>query len=275
MSLMLLAADGRTYIEAVVLGLIEGLTEFLPVSSTGHILLAGHFMGFESTGKTFEVVIQLGAILALLLIYTQRLLGVAAAAPRDPKARRFIASILLAFLPAAVIGALAHDYIKDVLFESPGLICATLIGGGLILLVVDRVKLPVRHADATAYPLPMAFSIGLCQCLAMVPGVSRSGATIVGALLMGADKRSAAEFSFFLAMPTMAGAFAYDLYKNYKILDTNDVTLIAIGFVAAFLSGLVVVRGFLNFISRHGFTPFAWWRIVVGCFGLAGLWMFG
>lgn len=275
MSLTLLATDGGTYIEALILGLIEGLTEFLPVSSTGHILLAGHFMGFESTGKTFEVVIQLGAILALLLVYAQRLLGVAAAALRDPKARRFIASILLAFLPAAVIGALAHDYIKDVLFESPGLICATLIGGGIILLVVDRVKLPVRHADAMAYPLPMAFSIGLCQCLAMVPGVSRSGATIVGALLMGADKRSAAEFSFFLAMPTMAGAVVYDLYKNRDVLDFSDTALIAMGFVTAFVTALLVVRVLLEFVSRRGFAMFGWWRIAVGLAGLAGLSLLG
>lgn len=275
MSLMLLAADGRTYLEALVLGLIEGLTEYLPVSSTGHILLAGHFMGFDSTGKTFEVVIQLGAILALLLVYTQRLLSVAAAAPRDPKARRFIASILIAFLPAAVIGALAHDYIKEVLFESPGLICATLIGGGLILLVVDRVRLPVRYADVMAYPLPMAFSIGLCQCLAMVPGVSRSGATIVGALLMGADKRSAAEFSFFLAMPTMAGAVVFDLYKSRHILDFSDTTLIAVGFVTAFVTALLVVRALLEFVSRRGFSVFGWWRITIGLAGLAGLYLLG
>ena len=245
------------------------------MSSTGHILLAGRFMGFDSTGKTFEVVIQLGAILALLLVYTQRLLGVAAAAPRDPKARRFIASILIAFLPAAVIGALAHDYIKEVLFESPGLICATLIGGGLILLVVDRVRLPVRYADAMAYPLPMAFSIGLCQCLAMVPGVSRSGATIVGALLMGADKRSAAEFSFFLAMPTMVGAVVYDLYKSRHILDFSDTALIAVGFVTAFVTALLVVRALLEFVSRRGFSVFGWWRIAVGLAGLAGLYLVG
>jgi undecaprenyl-diphosphatase len=271
MSLLLLAAAGRTYVEALALGLIEGLTEFLPVSSTGHILLAGHFMGFESTGKTFEVVIQLGAILALLLVYAQRLLGVAAAAPASPQARRFIFSILLAFLPAAVIGALAHDYIKDVLFESPGLICVMLIGGGVILLVVDRVKLPVRYADAMRYPLPLAFSIGLCQCLAMVPGVSRSGATIVGALLMGADKRSAAEFSFFLAMPTMAGAVVYDLYKNRHVLNFDDGALIAVGFVAAFVTALLVVRGLLAYVSRRGFAAFGWWRIAVGAAGLAGL----
>ncbi|MGE0666777.1 MAG: undecaprenyl-diphosphate phosphatase [Sphingomonadales bacterium] len=275
MSQAMLAADGVTYLEALVLGLIEGLTEFLPVSSTGHILLAGHFMGFESTGKTFEVVIQLGAILALLFVYTQRLLGVALAAPRDPAARRFIASILIAFLPAAVIGAAAHDYIKSVLFESPGLICVTLIGGGLILLVVDRVKLPVKHTDAMAYPLPMALGIGLCQCLAMVPGVSRSGATIVGALLMGADKRSAAEFSFFLAMPTMVGAVVYDLYKNRDILDFSDTALIAVGFVTAFVTALLVVRALLAYVSRRGFAVFGWWRIAVGAAGLAGLYLIG
>ena len=275
MSSLLLAGDAGTYIEALVLGVIEGLTEFLPVSSTAHILLAGHFMGFESTGKTFEVVIQLGAILALLLVYAQRLLNVAVAAPRDPRARRFIVSILIAFLPAAVIGALAHDFIKNVLFESPGLICATLIGGGVILLVVDRVRLPVRHTDAMAYPLPMAFVVGLCQCLAMVPGVSRSGATIVSALLMGADKRSAAEFSFFLAMPTMAGAVAFDLYKSRHVLDFSDVTLIAIGFVTAFVTALLVVRALLDYVSRRGFAVFGWWRIAIGAAGIAGLVLLG
>jgi undecaprenyl-diphosphatase len=275
MELMPLTGDARIYLEALILGLVEGLTEFLPVSSTGHILLAGHFMGFESTGKTFEVVIQLGAILGLLLVYFQRLFGVAAAAPRDPAARRFIASILIAFLPAAVIGALAHDFIKHVLFESPGLICAMLIGGGIILLVVDRVKLPVRYRDAMSYPLPMALGVGLCQCLAMVPGVSRSGATIVGALLMGADKRSAAEFSFFLAMPTMAGAVVYDLYKNRDVLDFSDTALIAVGFVTALVTALVVVRTLLDYVGKRGFSVFGWWRIAVGAAGIAGLYLLG
>jgi undecaprenyl-diphosphatase len=265
------AADGQTFLGAIVLGLIEGLTEFIPVSSTGHILLAGHFMGFESTGKTFEVVIQLGAILALLLVYAGKLLGVAAAAPREPAARRFIASILLAFLPAAVIGVLAHDFIKTVLFETPALICVMLIAGGLVLLAVDRMKLSPRETDAMRYPPGLAFRIGLFQCLAMVPGVSRSGATIVGALLMGADKRSAAEFSFFLAMPTMAGAVAYDLYKSWDALDFGDGALIAVGFAVAFVTALAVVRGLLAFVSRRGYAPFAWWRIVVGSAGLAAL----
>ncbi|MEN3950085.1 undecaprenyl-diphosphate phosphatase [Iodidimonas sp. SYSU 1G8] len=271
----LLAADGQTIVEALILGLIEGLTEFLPVSSTGHILLAGHFMGFESAGKTFEVVIQLGAILALLLVYAQRLLGVAAAAPKDPAARRFIASILLAFLPAAVIGVLAHDFIKTVLFETPWLICAMLILGGIVLLFVDRMKLTPRHTDAMRYPPGLAFRIGLCQCLAMVPGVSRSGATIVGALLMGTDKRSAAEFSFFLAMPTMAGAVVYDLYKNRDVLSFDDTAIIAIGFVAAFVTALLVVRGLLAYVGRRGFGLFGWWRIAIGSAGLLALFLIG
>ena len=260
--------------EALFLGFIEGLTEFLPVSSTGHLLLVGHFLGFESTGKTFEVLVQLGAILAILLAYYGRLWRIAQALPYNPEARRFVLGVLIAFLPAAVIGAVLHGFIKDVLFN-PWIVCMTLIAGGFVLLLVDNFPIKVTQTDATKFPLPMYAKIGFLQCLAMVPGVSRSGATIVGAMLMGADKRSAAEFSFFLAMPTMAGAFAYDLLKNYKNLSADDVTAIAIGFVAAFLSALLVVKTFLNYISRHGFAPFAWWRIVVGAAGLAGLLVFG
>ena len=205
--------------QVILLGLIEGLTEFIPVSSTGHLLLVGHFLGFQSTGKTFEVLIQLGAVLAVLSVYAAKLMRLLAAAPRDPRARRFILAVLVAFLPAAVIGAVAHRFIKAVLFESPLLICTTLIVGGVILLAVDRMRLEPRFHDAMDLPLSTAFVIGLCQCLAMIPGVSRSGSTIVGALLLGADKRAATEFSFFLAMPTMAGAFAYDLFKNYRDLE--------------------------------------------------------
>ena len=262
-------------LDAVLLGFLEGLTEFIPVSSTGHILLAGHFLGFESSGKTFEVVIQLGAILAVLAVYFSRLWRVAMALPRDPNARRFVAAILLAFLPAAVIGALAHDFIKEVLFETPSLICVMLIGGGVILYLVDRLDIRPVHRDAMRYPPGLAFKIGLFQTLAMVPGVSRSGATIAGALLMGCDKRSAAEFSFFLAIPTMAGAVAYDLFKNRDILSADDAALIAVGFVVAFATALVVVRTVLDFVSRHGFTPFAYWRVLVGTVGLLALWAFG
>jgi len=257
------------------LGLLEGLTEFIPVSSTAHLLLAGHFLGFHSTGRTFEVLIQLGAILAILSVYASRLVTLVVDLPRSARSRRFVFGILLAFLPAAVIGVLAHDFIKTVLFETPLLICIVLIVGGFILMVIDRIETDPVYTDVMDYPLSLAFKIGLFQCLAMIPGTSRSGATIAGALLMGTDKRSAAEFSFFLAMPTMAGAFTYDLYKNYDILTFDDVTTIAVGFVMAFISGVFVVRRLLDFVSRHGFAFFAWWRIIVGTAGLIGLYFLG
>ena len=265
----------QSIISALILGLIEGLTEFIPVSSTAHVLLAGHFLGFKSPGNTFAVLIQLGAILAILLVYFQRLLAIALALPSSAKARRFVLSVLLAFLPAAVVGAIAHDFIKTVLFETPMLICIVLIIGGVILYAIDRMPLKPIYRDVMDYPPSLAFKIGLFQCLAMIPGTSRSGATIAGALLMGTDKRSAAEFSFFLAMPTMLGAFTLDLYKNRDALNFDDVTLIAVGFIAAFVSALLVVRSLLNFVSNRGFAPFAIWRILVGTAGLIGLWLFG
>ncbi|MBN8928275.1 MAG: undecaprenyl-diphosphatase [Rhodospirillales bacterium 69-11] len=256
---------------ALVLGLVEGLTEFIPVSSTAHLLLLGQAFGFHSPGNAFAVLIQLGAVLAILLVYAGRLLSVAAALPHDPGARRFVLGVVLAFLPAAVIGVLAHRLIKTVLFETPSLICAMLILGGIVLLWVDRRDLRPRHHDATRLPLGCYLGIGLFQCLALVPGVSRSGSTIVGAMLLGVEKRAAAEFSFFLALPTMAGAFTYDLMKNRDVLSMDDAWIIGIGFAAAFLAAAVVVRGLLGFVGRHGYAPFAWWRIGVGVVGLAGL----
>lgn len=267
--------DDQSILSALFLGLIEGLTEFIPVSSTAHVLLAGHFLGFKSPGNTFAVLIQLGAILAILTVYFQKLLGIALSLPTDARSRRFVVSILLAFLPAAIIGAIAHDFIKTVLFETPALICVVLIAGGLVLLWIDRLKLTPKYTDVMDYPPSLALKIGLCQCVAMIPGTSRSGATIVGALLLGTDKRSAAEFSFFLAMPTMAGAFALDLYKNRDALSFDDSAIIAIGFIAAFLSALLVVRALLDFVSRRGYAPFAWWRILVGTAGLIGLALIG
>jgi undecaprenyl-diphosphatase len=261
-------------IEALFLGLIEGLTEFLPVSSTGHLLLVGHFLGFESPGNTFEVLIQLGAILAILSVYFHKLWSIAKALPYDPDARRFVIGVLVAFLPAAIIGALLHGFIKEVLFD-PWIVCMTLIAGGFVLLLIDNMPLEVTQKDATRFPIPMYLKIGFIQCLAMVPGVSRSGATIVGAMLMGASKRAAAEFSFFLAMPTMAGAFAYDLLKNYKNLTVDDGITIVAGFIAAFVAAIVVVKFLLDYVSRHGFAVFAYWRILLGCAGLAGLLVFG
>ena len=257
-------------LKALLLGGIEGLTEFLPVSSTGHLLLVGHFLGFESKGKSFEVLVQLGAILAILYAYMHKIIAILLGLKDDPQARRFVIAVLLAFIPAAVIGAGAHSIIKGVLFN-PLIVCTMLIAGGLVLLAVDDLAPKPTFDDAMDMPLKTALLIGFFQCLAMVPGVSRSGATIVSAMFFGASKRAAAEFSFFLAMPTMAGAFAYDLFKNYKLLEFDDVMLIIIGFIAAFVSGLFVVRGFLQFVSRHGFAFFAWWRIVVGTAGLIAL----
>jgi len=257
-------------LKALLLGGIEGLTEFLPVSSTGHLLLVGHFLGFESKGKSFEVLVQLGAILAILYAYMHKIIAILLGLKDDPQARRFVIAVLLAFIPAAVIGAGAHSIIKGVLFN-PLIVCTMLIAGGLVLLAVDDLAPKPTFDDAMDMPLKTALLVGFFQCLAMVPGVSRSGATIVSAMFFGASKRAAAEFSFFLAMPTMAGAFAYDLFKNYKLLEFDDVMLIIIGFIAAFVSGLFVVRGFLQFVSRHGFAFFAWWRIVVGTAGLIAL----
>ncbi|MFN4288045.1 MAG: undecaprenyl-diphosphate phosphatase [Brevundimonas sp.] len=260
---------------ALLLGLLEGLTEFIPVSSTGHILLAGHFMGFESTGRAFEVLIQLGAILALLSVYARKLFEVGTRWPHDPEARNFIFGIAIAFVPAAVLGVLLHPIIKGVFFESPTLICVMLVLGGFALLGLDRMKREPRYSDASRFSLRTCLIIGLFQCLALIPGVSRSGATIAGGLLVGADKRSAAEFSFFLAMPTMAGAFVYDLYKNWGILDLNDAGIIIVGFIAAFFTAVLVVKFLLGFVARHGFTPFALWRIAVGSIGLIALYFTG
>jgi undecaprenyl-diphosphatase len=258
-------------ISALVLGIIEGLTEFLPVSSTAHVLLAGHFLGFESPGNTFAVLIQLGAILAILLVYAQKLISIALSLPTSAQSRRFVLTILAGFLPAALIGAVAHDFIKTVLFETPILICVMLIVGGFILLAVDRMKLQPKYHDVMDYPLSLAIKIGFCQCVAMIPGTSRSGATIVGALLLGADKRSAAEFSFFLAMPTMVGAFTLDLIKNRDLLTFDDGLIIAIGFVASFVTAIFVVRSLLDFVSSRGYAPFAYWRIIIGAIGLVAL----
>ena len=258
----------------VLLGLIEGLTEFIPVSSTGHLLLAGNFLGFCSPGKSFEILIQLGAILAILTVYFGRLWHLAVTLPSSEGTRRFVLGILLAFLPAAVIGAALNKFI-EALLNSPMTVCVALIVGGVVLLLVDRMKLEPRYTDVTQIPPLLSLQIGFCQCLAMIPGVSRSGSTIVGAMLLGTDKRTAAEFSFFLAMPTMAGAFAFKLAKSYKDLSSVDLVSIGIGFAVAFLAGVVVVRYLLDYVSRHGFALFAWWRIIVGGVALGALLVLG
>jgi undecaprenyl-diphosphatase len=258
--------------KAFVLGVVEGLTEFLPVSSTGHLLLVQHFFGFDDDdfGKTFAVLIQFGAILALLSIYFLRIWQIATGMFSDPAARRFVLGVLIAFLPAAVVGALAHDIIKSVLFNV-WIVCFSLIVGGAILQWVDRMDLETRYHDATKFSLPMYLVIGLAQCVSMIPGVSRSGATIVAAMLLGADRRSAAEFSFWLAMPTMAGAFAYDLYKSRGQMSMDNTIIVAFGFAVSFVCAWIVVKTFLDYVQRHGLGLFAWWRVIVGALGLIAL----
>lgn len=256
---------------AGLLGVLEGLTEFIPVSSTGHLLLLGHFLGFDSAGNTFEVVIQIGAVLALVFIYFQRLWGAVATAGHDPASRRFIGSIVVAAIPAVLLGVLMHDLIKTVLFETPMLIAIMLIIGGVILILVDRLTLQEVHQDAMRLPIKTALGIGLFQCLSLIPGTSRSGSTIVGALLLGVSKRAAAEFSFFLSIPMMFGVFGYDLMKNRDVLDFSALSEIAVGLIAAFITALFVVKWVLNYISSHGYALFGWWRIIVGTAALIAL----
>ena len=259
-------------IKAIILGIVEGLTEFVPVSSTGHLLLVQRFFGFADAefGKTFAVLIQFGAILALLSIYFVRIWKLALGFFSDPAARRFVIGVLLAFLPAAIVGAIAHDFIKAVLFND-WLICFTLIAGGAVLLWIDALNLKPRYTDVTTFTMPMYLMIGFMQCVSMIPGVSRSGATIVGAMLLGSDRRAAAEFSFWLAMPTMAGAFVYDLYKSQGQMTSGNQVLIAVGFAVSFVSAWIVVKTFLGYVQRHGFALFAWWRVLVGALGLIAL----
>ena len=213
----------------------------------------------------------MGAVLAILSVYAAKLLSVFRALPTDPGAQKFVVSVLIAFLPAVVVGVLAHDFIKAVLFETPWLVAVMLILGGIVLLFVDRLAPPSMIEDATALPFRKALAIGAIQCIAMIPGVSRSGATIVGARMLGVGRRAAAEFSFFLSMPTMAGAFAYDLWKSRHVLDGSAWVEITVGFVAAFVTAVLVVRWTLDFVSRRGFAVFGWWRIIVGTLALAGL----
>src|SRR6267154_724042 len=259
-------------LRAVILGIVEGVTEFLPVSSTGHMLMAQRFFGLGEGAfwQSFVVLIQLGAILAIVAIYFFKLWRIALGMFSNAEDRRFVIGLLVAFLPAAVIGAAAGGYIKAFLFN-PWVVCFSLIVGGAILLWVDQLDLDPHQHDATTFPLPMYLTIGFAQCLAMIPGVSRSGASIVAAMLLGADKRASAEFSFFLAIPTMVGAFVYESYKNRADIGFDHAGIIAIGFVVSFITAMIVVKTFLTYVTRHGFTVFAWWRVIVGTLGLIAL----
>lgn len=259
-------------ITIILLGIVEGVTEFLPVSSTGHLILASELLGFGGTSAgTFEIVIQLGAILAVLVLYWRRFWAVLTGLGRgDAQAVAFTRNVALGFLPSAVVGLLAYKAVKAML-ESPTIVAVALIVGGVVILLVERFA---REPDTTGVETMgwrTALGIGLVQCLSMIPGVSRSGATIMGALGLGVERQTAAEFSFFLAVPTMFAASGYDLYKSGGALGNGDWLAIGIGFVVAFVVALVVIRWFVAIVSRHGFAPFAWYRIAIGTAALMWL----
>ena len=249
---------------AALLGIVQGFTEFLPVSSTAHLLIGARLLRFDDPGGVFTVMIQLGSILAVMWLYRAKIAHVLMGLPSDPDARRFVLMIAVAFLPAVFAGLLFAGFVKRVLYESPAVIATSFIAGGVIMLFVER-RRPTPHIlNAEHTPLRRALGIGACQVLALIPGVSRSGATIVGAMALGLDRAAAAEFSFFLAMPTMTAAFAHDLLEARHHLGTERVEEIAIGFVLAFVAAAVVVRPFLAVVRRVGFVPFAWYRIAAG-----------
>lgn len=256
----------------VLLGIVEGLTEFIPVSSTGHLLLAGELLGLNSASSaTFDIVIQLGAILAVVVLYFRRFTAVAAGlVRRDPQSIRFMRNVVLGFLPALLIGAVAYGAIKA-LMQTPMVVAVALVVGGIAILLIERrvARLTVHSVEDMSWQ--KALGIGLVQCLSMIPGVSRSGATIMGALTLGVDRRTAAEYSFFLAIPVMLAATAKELWETRNAMADTDWAGIAIGFVVSFVVAMVVIRGFLAIVSKHGFAPFAWYRIVVG--SIAILWL--
>lgn len=270
-AVMQFGGDLSHYGKAALLGVLQGLTEFLPVSSTGHLLIGGELIGYDDPGGAFTVMIQLGSIFAVVWLYRQRLIDVIVGLPTKPEARRFALMLFLAFLPAVLVGLFAADFIETVLYESIKVIAWSLLIGGGAMLLLERFAPKAVVTDAAQTPIWRAVSVGFMQCLAMIPGVSRSGATIYGGLLLGLDRRAAAEFSFFLAMPTMAAAFVYKLMKIQGDVGTDRIGEIAVGFIFAFISAVIVVKPFLDYVTRVGFAPFAWYRIVLGAILLAAM----
>ncbi|MCX7357207.1 MAG: undecaprenyl-diphosphate phosphatase [Alphaproteobacteria bacterium] len=258
---------------AALLGILQGLTEFLPISSTAHLLLGADLIGYDDPNNVFVIMIQLGSILAVMWLYRQRIFDVITGLPTKPEARRFALMLFLAFLPAVVIGLFAADYVKTVLQESIPVIAWALLIGGVLMLVLERFAPKPVVTDAAETPIWRAIAVGFAQCIAMIPGVSRSGATIYGGLLLGLDRRAAAEFSFFLAMPTMIAAFIYDFIEVKDHITPDRIAEISVGFIFAFLSALIVVKPFLEFVTKVGFGPFAWYRIVVGLILIGALTM--
>jgi len=258
----------------VILGIVEGLTEFLPVSSTAHLLIVQDLLGFVPPGEVFPIVIQFGAILAVVAIYWRRFWDVLVTLPTSRDSRRFALGVVLAFLPAAVFGAALHGFIKNILFApdiAPKVIATTLIMGGILILIFERLAPPQRHMDGDKLPLATMFWIGVFQILAIIPGVSRSGATILGGELIGVDRKAGALFTFYLAVPTMFGATVFDLWKNRSILNLDAGIDIAVGFVVSFVVAIFVVRSFIGFIGRYGLKPFGWYRLAAGIGIIAAL----
>jgi undecaprenyl-diphosphatase len=253
-----------TLLVAALLGVVQGLTEFLPVSSTAHLLIGARLLAFEDPGGVFTVMIQLGSILAVMWLYRTKIVRIVTGLPSDAAARRFAAMILVAFAPAVLAGLFLADYVTTVLYESPRVIATTFVLGGIVMLLVERYRPAPSVLDADRTPFARALGIGACQVLALVPGVSRSGATIVGGMVLGLDRAAAAEFSFFLAMPTMMAAFVHSLLKLRHHLAPERAAEIAIGFIMAFIAAALVVKPFLAVVRRAGFVPFAWYRIVAG-----------
>ena len=257
----------------IILGIVEGLTEFIPVSSTGHLVLAGELLGIRtSQSATFDVVIQLGAILAVVVLYFRRFTGVASGLMRmEPSAIAFTRNVLLGFAPPLVIGVFAYKSIKMML-ESPVVVAVALIIGGVAILVIERLVKPAQAISVETMPWKTALGVGVVQCLSMIPGVSRSGATIMGALSLGVDRKTAAEYSFFLAVPVMIAASAKELWEAKNALGGIDWQAIGIGFAVSFAVALIVIKAFIGIVSRFGFAPFAWYRIVIGSVAL--IWLF-
>ena len=259
-------------IVVILLGIVEGVTEFLPVSSTGHLILANALLGYDpETWKVFNVVIQLGAMMAVVVLYWRTFVAVITGLiKREPGAFAFVRNILIAFLPAAVIGLAIHKQIEAML-GSATIVSVALIVGGIAILIIERVVKPGDIASVSAIPWKTALAIGFIQCLAMIPGVSRSGATILGALCLKVERRTAAEFSFFLALPTMAGATVLELFKNRHDLGPIGLPMIGLGMLVSFVVALVVIKAFLAIVTKRGFGPFAWYRILAGGAALAWL----
>ncbi|MFM5953582.1 MAG: undecaprenyl-diphosphate phosphatase [Novosphingobium sp.] len=257
------------FVTAILLGIVEGVTEFIPVSSTGHLILASELFGYDAhTWAVFNVVIQLGAILAVVVQYWRTFWAVGMGLlRREAVSIRFVTNLLVAFIPAVILGLIFKDQI-DVLLGSPRVVAWALIGGGVAILAVERMAKPGAYVGLGQLPMRQALGVGVLQCLAMIPGVSRSGATIMGALAMGIDRRTAAEFSFFLAIPTMLGASTLELWDNKAELMAGTGPVgwghIAVGFFVSFVVALAVIRAFIAYVSRSGFSPFAWYRIAAG-----------